>query len=342
MFIRVLKVTGLIVLGSLTLTACDPPMPPEVLAALAEQSYTCVSGDTQLSAPAVISAVAGDWQTSASANCAGMTITPAAAASDKVELQIGDPADKSCQAYAQVPFALDAPVIAVKLSDITNVNLSADAIEKIWSGAITNWNDPALAALNPSFQLPSTPITFGTEATGDGLKAFDDWMTRLAGHAVVTAGGTANLAKMAEGALLLTSYSAATAASLPMVAIAAKAGTDGIVPEMGSINSAATMYKSKVTNGVVALTFDSSAKPIAPEGVAVAPTPYQAIEVIPLRLCGTDTLKTRAAAKYILRQDSQGSLGLSTVIALPETLRAIALTAVSKGLPQPSLTPASN
>jgi hypothetical protein len=100
------------------------------------------------------------------------------------------------------------------------------------------------------------------------------------------------------------------------------------------------MYQSKSANGIVQLTFNPKAKPIAPEGVDVAPPPYQAVSVINLNLVGVDSLKTRAAARYILRQDSQGSLGLSTVVGLPENLRIIALTEVSKGLPEPVITEA--
>jgi hypothetical protein len=99
------------------------------------------------------------------------------------------------------------------------------------------------------------------------------------------------------------------------------------------------MFKSTVSGSFISLKFDPKAKPQAPEGIAVAPLPYQALALINLRLVGEDNLITRAAARYLLRQDSQGSLGLSSVIALPESLRAIALSTVSVGLPQPTIAP---
>jgi phosphate transport system substrate-binding protein len=337
MSVRFLKIVTVLIGASFLLTACDPPMPPEVKAALAEQSYTCELGDTQLSAPESIAAVAGDWQATVEANCPGMTITPASLPSESVELQIGEIIGTP---FASVPFAVDGVVIAVMLTDITNVNLSAEAIEGIWSGKIISWNDPLIAALNPNFQMPATPIGFGTELESTKSKPLTDWLTRLAGHTITLSGGTAKLSGLTEGQLVITSYSNAMALSLPMVGISAGEGTEGVIPEIGSINSGASMYQSKSVNGIVQLTFNPKAKPIAPEGVDVAPPPYQALTIINLNLVGADSLKTRAAARYILRQDSQGSLGLSTVVGLPENLRIIALTEVSKGLPEPVITEA--
>lgn len=312
-------------------------MPPEVKAALAEQTYTCEAGDTQLYAIESVAAVAGDWQAAVESNCAGMTITPVAKVSDTVELQIGGNPSNS---YSSVPFAVDAVVVAVKLTDISAVSLSANALEGIWSGQITSWNDPAIAELNPGFELPATPITFGNELDSAQSKPLSDWLTKLAGHQVSLVGGAAKLATLAEGALVVSTYSAAMAVGAQLVGITPKAGVDGVIPEVGSINSGASMYRAKSSGGNVSLTFDPKAKPIAPEGVDVAPAPYQALTIISLSLCGTDSLKTRAAARYLLRQDSQGSLGLSTVVALPENLRVVSLTEVSKGLPEPVITSA--
>lgn len=320
-------------------------MPPEVAAALAEQSYTCITGDTKLSAPESILAVSGDWQAGVAMNCEAeaMTITPVDSVGTGVELQIGDPADASCKAYVTVPYALDAPVLAFQLTDIGSVTLSASAIDKIYAGKITSWDDPELVELNPNTLMPSTPIVFGNELNKDFETPFSAWLERLGGSKVSLPIGTATTDTIADGGIVLTSYSKAMSLALPLVGIVTGKNleTDVVIPEAGSINSAGTMFKAKATGGVLELTFDAKAKPIAPEGINVAPKPYQALVPINLRLCGVDSLKTRAAAKYILRQDSQGSLGLSTVTAIPENLRALALGLVSVGLPAPSPLPSN-
>ena len=337
---RSLGAIGLVLIGSLTLTACDPPMPPEVLASLAEQTYTCVEGDTQLHAIDTVATVAADWQFSVESACPGMTITPVVEATEATELQIfrADAAAVGTP-FSEVPFGLDAVVLAISLTDISNVNLSADAIGKIWSGEITNWNDSELAKLNPSFDLPDLAISFVVDGDVGDTKSFLAWMERLAGREISIEGGSASLEDFAEGSLVLTKYSKATEQFLNMAGIVPEAGGEGVIPSMETVLTAATMFKTKTENGKVVLTFDPKAKAVAPEGIAIAPVPYQAVTLITLALVGEDSLKTRAAARYLLRQDSQGSLGLSSVMALPEMLRAISLTTVSVGLPQPTLAP---
>lgn len=344
MISRSIKAAVLLAIASLTLTACDPPMPPEVIAALAEQTYTCEAGDTQLSAPAEIAAVSTDWQGSVAVNCVGMSITPAAAASAQVELQIGDPADASCIAYSTIPFAADAIVFSTSLDGISNVNLNAESIENIFKGEITNWNDPALVKLNSGFEMPDLAISFGSQLSSEAAAPMTDWLSRLAGHTVAFAAGNPTLDPLTPGAISLMKYSQASALGLTMAGIVAgkSVAKDTVVPDMGTISTGATQFKIKKNAGSLDLTFDANLKPIAPVGIDVAPNPYQAISLINLRLCGIDSLKTRAAARYILRQDSQGSLGLTTLIALPESLRIESLATVSVGLPMPKITPATN
>lgn len=337
---RSLAALSMILIGSVTLTACDPPMPPEVLASIAEQTYTCEVGDSELFALPAVASVAADWQYSVESNCPGMTITPVDAATNSTSLQIDRAgAPISGEAFSQVPFALDALVLAVNLPDITNVVLSADAIEKIWSGQITNWNDPTLIALNSSFELPDLAISFGSDAGVGDTSAFTQWMERLSGKPISLTGGTATLEEFAEGSLVLTKYSMATDLAATMVAIVSDPKQEAVPADAEHIISAGSMFKSKDVNGFLELTFDPKAKPIAPAGFDFAASPYEAVTLIMLSLVGEDNLKTRAAAKYLLRQDSQGSLGLSSVIALSETLRAVSLAVVSVGLPMPTIAP---
>lgn len=337
---RTLLSASLALTASLSLTACDPPMPPEVLASLAEQTYTCVEGNSDLAAIPAVAAVSADWQFSVETNCPGMTITPVGEATAQTTLQIHDSVVAALgSSFTSVPFALDAVVLAVSLPDITDVHLSAAVIAKIWAGEITNWSDPAIAKLNASFEMPDLPITFGSELDDLTAAPLTDWLGRLAGVAVVLDGGDANLDNFAEGSLVLTKFSKASEYSATMVAIVTEAAPDGVLPAAESISTAATMFQAKITNGETKLSFDSEATPIAPDGINEVPEPYEAVTTISLSLVGEDNLGTRAAARYLLRQDSQGSLGLSYVIALPEKLRAIALAEVSKGLPQPTIAP---
>lgn len=337
---RSLASIALALTATLSLTACDPPMPPEVLASLAEQTYTCEAGDSQLAAIEAVAAVAADWQFSVETNCPGMTITPVETASETTALQIHEANQStSGQAFSSVPFALDAVVLAAALPDITNVSLSADVLEKISRGEITNWSDAAIARLNASFEMPDLEIVFGSEISTSEASPLSAWLTRLLGKSFEFGSGSATLDDFADGALVLTKFSRASEYTATMVAIVTESAPDGVLPATESITTAATMFKAKTENGLMALTFDAEATPIAPEGINEVPAPYEAVTTINLSLVGEDNLVTRAAARYLLRQDSQGSLGLSYVLALPESLRAIALAEVSIGLPQPTIAP---
>jgi hypothetical protein len=111
----------------------------------------------------------------------------------------------------------------------------------------------------------------------------------------------------------------------------------GATPDLTSIQTAASQWKTKRTDTAVTVTLDFAAKPVPPVGFDEAPAPYQIIYPVNVSLFGADKLGARATARYLLRQDSQGSLTL--VASLPVSVRAESLAFVSKGLPTPSLAP---
>ena len=71
----------------------------------------------------------------------------------------------------QFPMAFGAVVLVVNLPDITNnkLILNGEILAGIYSGAIKNWNDPKIAALNPDLKLPNLgvhPLSQGTPNGG--------------------------------------------------------------------------------------------------------------------------------------------------------------------------------
>ena len=60
---------------------------------------------------------------------------------------------------------------------VTNLRLSGENVVKIFTKAITTWNDPALQADNPGIILPAKPITPVVRSDGSGSSAlFTKWM----------------------------------------------------------------------------------------------------------------------------------------------------------------------
>ena len=56
-----------------------------------------------------------------------------------------------------IPIAVSAQAVNYNLAGITNLKLSGNVLAQIYSGTITTWNDPAIAALNPGVTLPGHP-----------------------------------------------------------------------------------------------------------------------------------------------------------------------------------------
>ncbi|SKA81333.1 phosphate ABC transporter substrate-binding protein, PhoT family [Agreia bicolorata] len=100
----------------------------------------------------------------------------------------GDTADKRDDSYPDFNFTM-MPMVAGGTSFMYNLevngqqfrdlNLSQQAAAGIFSGTITQWNDPAIAADNPGVNLPAQPITVVVRSEGSGATAqFTLWMLR--------------------------------------------------------------------------------------------------------------------------------------------------------------------
>jgi phosphate transport system substrate-binding protein len=60
---------------------------------------------------------------------------------------------------------------------VTNLRLSGENVTKLFTGAITRWNDPAIAADNPALKLPDRPVVPVVRSDGSGSTAqFTRWM----------------------------------------------------------------------------------------------------------------------------------------------------------------------
>ena len=81
------------------------------------------------------------------------------------------PADRLAAAgLLQFPAVIGAVVPVVNIAGIARGQLHLDAatISAIYRGQVTNWRDPAIAALNPALQLPDANITVVHRADASG------------------------------------------------------------------------------------------------------------------------------------------------------------------------------
>jgi phosphate transport system substrate-binding protein len=113
----------------------------------------------------------------------------AAITSNQVDFGASDapltPAQQSaCPDCIQIPWALSAVAVAYNVPGApVHVNLDGNTISKIFLGQITNWNDPAIAALNKGASLPNLKITPVFRSDGSGTSyAFTDYLSAVNGQ----------------------------------------------------------------------------------------------------------------------------------------------------------------
>lgn len=81
----------------------------------------------------------------------------------------------------QIPWALSGTVPAYNVSGApSNLKLSGEVLADIYLGNITQWDDPAIAKLNPGASLPSTKITpvYRSDGSGDTY-AFTNYLSTI-------------------------------------------------------------------------------------------------------------------------------------------------------------------
>ncbi len=349
---QTIKLGITLAVGSILLAGCNPPMPPEVLAAIAEKSFTCVEGETATSFSQEVSEGIDYLGENLTANCPGMTMSFTDATSASLVASSKNNEGPASTAYATVPYAVESGVFAITSAAGATALLTPDAVRGIVDGSITSWSDPIILEANGGIAPLEGNLTLVPQSQTESVAALGAWYKHFTGKTLETALDTSKSVTVAdyqdlpEGSVafmpgaVFTSLSS-TALVTPM---AANLLTDivnypaGATPDTPSIQAGASQWKVVTAPKALTVELDYAAKPVPPLGFDVSPAPYQILYAVNLSLFGNDSLATRATARYLLRQDSQGSLAL--VAGLPVTVRAESLAFVSKGLPEPEDTDA--
>jgi phosphate transport system substrate-binding protein len=82
----------------------------------------------------------------------------------------------------ELPNYVSPIAVLFNLEGVEELNLTPDTIAGIFTGAVTTWNDPAIAADNPDATLPGTTITPVHRADDSGTtENFTDYLFQAAG-----------------------------------------------------------------------------------------------------------------------------------------------------------------
>jgi phosphate transport system substrate-binding protein len=166
----------------------------------------------------------------------------------------------ACKSCVQIPWALSATAIAYNVPGApTHLNLDGKTIAKIFLGQITNWNDPAIKALNKGADMPNLRITpiFRSDGSGttynftDFLSAVNgDWKSKVGNSTAVSfpagigargSAGVAGLVDRTQGGITYVDVAFALKNHIKFAAVRNAAGKF-LFPSLRRITEAAKAF----------------------------------------------------------------------------------------------------
>jgi phosphate transport system substrate-binding protein len=223
------------------------------------------------------------------------------------------------------------------LSGVSNLKLDGPTIAKIFQAQITTWNDPAITALNPGVNLPSTHITVARRSDSSGTtQNFSEFLVKSApgvwtlGSSSTISwpsatvggngnGGVATIVKSTNGAIGYVDYPDAKATGLSYASVKNSAG-DFVAPSVQSATEAAN-------NATIApnLTFSAIWAP----GAGSYPITYQSWVLVYQAQTGNNGPLLQAWVGYLVGAGQQLLPGLNYA-PLPSNLQSMTQAQVSK------------
>jgi phosphate transport system substrate-binding protein len=187
----------------------------------------------------------------------------------------------ACPDCLQIPWALSAVAVDYNVPGApVHLHLDSNTIAQIFLGNISNWNDSAIAALNPGANLPNLKITpvFRSDGSGtsyaftDYLSAVNaDWKNKIgvstqpafpAGQGAKGSSGVAGLISRTAGAIGYTDVAYAIANHIKFAAVKNAAGKY-LFPSLIRIQAAAQAFPSVPANNELHIVNPPKSAPLA-------------------------------------------------------------------------------
>lgn len=253
-------------------------------------------------------------------------------------------AAKRCGSPAwDLPVVFGPIAVTYNLPGVATLTLDGPTLGKIFSGGITTWNDPAIAAINSGVKLPSTKIEvlFRSDQSGT-TDNFQKYLTGASGgtwtkgvgktfNGGVGSGasgnaGTSAALKSTTGAITYNEYSYAIANKLTFAQIITSASKTPVAITADSVAATVNGVAVKGTGNDLVLDTSTFYKPT---DAAAYPIVLATYEIVCSKYADADTGK---AVKAFLNSTigSAGQSGLSAIgyFPLPATFKAKLQTAV--------------
>jgi phosphate transport system substrate-binding protein len=236
------------------------------------------------------------------------------------------------------PVFLGPITMSYNLSGVSSLKLDAPTIANIFQGKIKSWNDPAIKALNPGVNLPSTPISLAVRSDSSGTTAnFSLFLMTAApsvwklgssstiswpstAHAGNGNGGVAQIVKSTPGSIGYVDYADAKAAGLQFASVKNKAGSY-VAPSTAAASAAGT---------TVTIAPDLTFAAVWQTSPQAYPITYQSWDLVYQKQSSSNTAKMLKAYIGYLVGDGQKLLPSLGYAPLPANLDAKAKAQLSK------------
>ena len=204
-------------------------------------------------------------------------------------------AQQRCGSAAwDLPTVFGPIAVTYNVNGLTSLNLDGPTAAKVFNGAITTWNDPAIAALNPGTALPALPIhvVFRSDQSGttDNFQQYLDaasdnaWgkgtgktFTGGVGEGAKGNDGTSAAIKHTPGSITYNEWSFAQAQKLNMARIVTSAGPEPVSISADSVGKTIAAAQIKGQGNDLVLDTVSFYKPTQPGAYPIVLATYEIV-----------------------------------------------------------------
>jgi phosphate transport system substrate-binding protein len=236
------------------------------------------------------------------------------------------------------PVLIGPITMSYNLSGVSNLKLTPTVIADIFEAKIKTWNDPAIKAINPGVNLPSTPITIAVREDSSGTTQNFSLFLQKAAPSVWTLGssstikwpstaragagnaGVAQIVKSTPGAIGYVDYADAKATGLTFASVKNKAG-NYVAPSSASASASA---------GGVTVAPDLTFHAVWGSGVTAYPITYQSWVLVYETQSSANTPKLLQAYIGYLLGSGQSLLSGLGYAPLPANIDSMAKAQLSK------------
>ena len=253
-----------------------------------------------------------------------------------------DPAAARCGGNPawNLPLVFGPVAMGYNLPGVDKLVVNGDVLAKIFSGAITTWNDPAIAALNSGASLPSTKITpiyrsdssgttdnfqtyLGAAAPGSWTKGAGKEFQGGAGEGAQKTAGVVQAIQATEGAIGYVEKGFADQSKLPVAQIDTGSGPVALTDDTAK----AAIDSAKFAGEGMDLALDLKGL-YATKAAGAYPLMLATYEIVCSK--GYDADTTAAVKSFLNVSANQGQAGLSAAgyVPLPDAFKERLLKSV--------------